>query len=200
MHSYRFVLWPQSVHDCSHRVCMRSQSVHAVPECARGRHSQSKGPGPSVQHTQHTCAVGRTITRTSTTQHAHANLFKLAALHNLQPIAPSESPTFAAFQPSALESLSTQSVDSLNDPTDSLYRSFYVRSNGKLLEFLSTNYSNHISYHFCTNSGSQTFLCVCNTNGCVCTPTVVSLLYMYSSAHCMRLTKFSTCIRPYSFS
>jgi hypothetical protein len=210
---------------CSHRVCMRSQSVHAVPKCARGprvctrpqsvhavpecacghrvcmwsirrirRRSQSKGPGPSVQHTQHTCAVGRTITRTSTTQHAHANLFKPAALHNLQPIAPSESPTFAAFQPSALESLSTQSVDSLNDPTDSLYRSFYVRSNGKLLEFLSTNYSNHISYHFCTNSGSQTFLCVCNTNGCVCTPTVVSLLYMYSSAHCMRLTKFSTCI------
>jgi hypothetical protein len=102
---------------CDHRVCMRSPSVHAVTEYACGprvcmrsirrirRRSQSKGPEPSVQHTQHTCAVGRAITRTSTTQHTHANPFKLAALHNLQPIASSEPPTLAAFQPSALENL-----------------------------------------------------------------------------------------------
>ena len=96
--------------------------------------------------------------------------------------------SLSRFSPVALTALSTsfvtsaltQCVDSLNDSTDSLYRIFFVRSNGKLLEFLSTNYSNHISYHFCNNSGSQTFLCVCNTNGCVCTPTVVSLLCVTS--------------------
>jgi hypothetical protein len=118
----RVCMRPQSAHavpECARgpHVCMRPQSVHAVPECACGhrvcmwsirsirRRSQSKGPEPSVQHTQHTCAVGRAITRTSTTQHTHANPFKLAALHNLQPIASSEPPTLAAFQPSALENL-----------------------------------------------------------------------------------------------
>ena len=39
LHSYRFVLWSQSMRvvtecACDHRVCMRSASVHAVPACA----------------------------------------------------------------------------------------------------------------------------------------------------------------------